>query len=249
MHSVQRSPDPAFLARLHSAYTRWEDLDGNDRRRIRDALALDFKEICAYCERLCGVSGPFGHSSNRATIDHFHPRVHFPDLWLDWPNLMYACHRCNQAKGGKWPGHDDQLVNERLETLTGGRYRRVSQYVNPNALAGQRPVSEFFSFNFEGGEMAPAERLDLEEWSMARRTILDIDLNDSKTSRNDPSQLCNRRLHWLNLVKQQLEQLPDIDAQVWIMRTFSQPDKPYSSFVSAFLAGDSSSGSTPPLVD
>ena len=109
MHLVQRSPEPAFFAVLRAAHTQWNDLDGGNRKQIRDALVADFGPICAYCEQPCQTPTRSGDSFNEETIDHFRPRHWFPHLWLDWPNLIYACHRCNQAKGGSWPGYDDQL--------------------------------------------------------------------------------------------------------------------------------------------
>ena len=124
MHSVERSPEPAFFAEFRTAHTQWDDLDGTNRRRIRDALIQDFGQICAYCERACQFPTGSGESSNEETIDHFRPRNRFPDLWLDWLNLVYACHRCNQNKGGSWPGYDDASINQWLSAEDSSLSRR-----------------------------------------------------------------------------------------------------------------------------
>lgn len=166
-------------------HTEWDALEPSDRPRIRRALERDFGQICAYCEQLCQLPTRSGESANDATIDHFRPRRRFPDLWLDWLNLIHACHRCNQAKGGSWPGYDDAEINNRLTALN-PRYTPVSEYVSPNAVNSRRPAREFFGFDVVTGEIAPAEQLDPVEWSMARRTIRDIDLNDSELGENDP---------------------------------------------------------------
>ena len=37
MHSVERSPEPDFLAELRATHFQWDDLHGDERRRIRNA--------------------------------------------------------------------------------------------------------------------------------------------------------------------------------------------------------------------
>ena len=191
MHSVKRSTEPGFFAELRAAYTGWDDLDGSARRRIRDALFEDFGRICAYCERQCEWPNRYRDSPNQETIDHFRPRHRFPDLWLDWRNLVYSCHRCNQAKSGSWPEHYDD-INQKLAARELG-YTPVSEYVSPNEDPGWRPAREFFAFDIQTGEMTAGEHLDGEEWSIARRTIHDIDLNDRHLGENEQGHLWNRR--------------------------------------------------------
>ena len=141
MHSVERSPDPDFLAQMSTDHANWDELDGGDRRRIRDALAHDFGPICAYCETQCEWPNSYRNSPRQETIDHFRPRYRFPNLWLDWLNLVYACHRCNQTKGNSWPGFDDDNVDENLKSedsrLHASVRLRVSQ-CRERAEAGQR---------------------------------------------------------------------------------------------------------------
>ncbi len=242
MRSVQRSPEPGFLAELRAGHTQWDDLDGHDRQRIRDALVQDFGPICAYCQQTCQPTQPRTQTEeispppNEESIDHFRPRSRFPALRLDWSNLIYACYRCNQNKGDSWPGYDDALIDQ---VLTAGysRYTPVSEYVSPNSVAGQRPAREFFSFNVRTGEVTPAEELGQEEWSIALRTIRDINLNDSELGENDPTHLCNRRLYQLYLLQQGLDSLEDFDSKVRMMFEFMLPDKPFSGFISAYLTG------------
>jgi uncharacterized protein (TIGR02646 family) len=160
-------------------------LGGENRRRIRNALAHDFVGICAYCERQCEPQIPSSNPLNREEIEHFRPRSRFPEQSLEWLNLVYACRRCNHAKDNSWPGFDDELINDKL-AAEDARYTPVSEYVSPNAVNSRRPAREFFGFDVVTGEIAPAEQLDPVEWSMARRTIRDIDLNDSELGENDP---------------------------------------------------------------
>ena len=117
------------------------------------------------------------------------------------------------------------------------RYTPVSEYVNPNAVDGQRPARDFFAFNVETGEIAPSEQLDRMGWSMARRTIGDIDLNDSYSGDNEPGHLWNRRLRQRDLLLQGLNDLEEFDAKVRMMFEFMLPNKPFSGFIAAYVMG------------
>jgi hypothetical protein len=65
----------------------------------RPFLRIDFRERCAYCER----TEAFLRGQDFFTVDHFRPKSKFPDLALHYPNLYYACGKCNQHKGSTWP--------------------------------------------------------------------------------------------------------------------------------------------------
>ena len=233
MHSFKRSPEPDFFDGLRAAYTQWDELDGGDRSCIRDALVRDFGMVCAYCEQPC-QSPTLYEGLNEESIDHFRPRNRFPERWLDWLNLVYACRRCNQAKGGSWPGFDDALINQILAGED-SRYTAASEYVNPNVVDGQRPASDFFAFDVGTGEIFPSAQLDRMEWSMARRTIRDIDLNDSGLGENDERHLWNRRLYQYDLLIERINGQDDFDEKLNIMLEFMLPDKPFSSFIAAYV--------------
>ena len=247
MHSARRSPEPGFFPALRAANTGWDDLSGGDRRRIRDALARDFGLVCAYCERFCQPTQPRAQTGgeesppppDEESTDHFRPRSLFPNLWLDWPNLIYSCYRCNQSKGDAWPVEDD-VKNQLLTAAYRPRYTPVSEYVNPNEEPGRRPANDFFNFDFDTGKIKPAVELDDVGWSMARRTIDDIDLNDelSGLEAYDPDHLFNQRRYHLYLFIEQINTQPDLNYQV--MQEATLPDKPFSSFISAYLVSSSS---------
>ena len=233
MHSVQRSPEPGFFAGIRAANAQWDDLDGFNRRRIRDALAQDFGQICAYCERPCQF--PAAEKPDEESIDHFRPRSRFPGQWLDWLNLVYACRRCNQRKGDSWPGCDDALIN-RMLAAEDSRYMPVSEYVNPNATDGKRPAGDFFSFDVTSGEIAPSDKIGSEDWSIARRTIRDIDLNDSIQADNDPGNLHNLRRYRLYLMIEALmaaSEDPNLTNR--IISDSLSPRSPFSSYIAAYV--------------
>ncbi len=195
---------------------------------------MDFAGVCAYCEGL----------PEEATVDHFRPQSRFPHLTLDWLNLVHSCRRCNQAKGSGWPGYDDAATNRWL-TAEDSRYVGVSEYVTPNACDSRRPASEYFDYDVDTGEMKPSARLDPPDWSLARRTIRDIDLNDSGRSENDPGHLWNLRLDLRDQLILRLNEMQDPDLKAGVLVEFMSPGRPFSSFVTAYVSA-LSGGLMPP---
>ena len=75
---------------------------------FRPWLGDEFSFRCVFCLRR--------EQWDRAVsleIDHFQPSRQFPDHALRYDNLLYACARCNSAKG-------DQRVSDPCETLLAG---------------------------------------------------------------------------------------------------------------------------------
>jgi len=142
-------------------------------------------------------------------------------------NLVYSCHRCNLAKGNKWPAIGD-AENTRLGVIN--RYRQVAGYVCPNSADFQLPAETFFTFDVDNGEIRPADDLDDEEWSMAYRTIIDLDLN-SLDSRDD---LPNQRKVERQLLDETLRQASEADLRHVIVSGITQRSRPFSSYMSAY---------------
>ncbi len=233
MHSVERSTEPSFLAGLRSNYSEWNELQGTDRYSIRIELANDFDRVCAYCEQPCAE--PIGdHKGTEASIEHFRPRKTFPLLWLDWLNLLYSCRRCNQEKGDKWPIVGD-ATNQRLGK-SDGRYDSVIGYVNPNGAVSQRPANDFFDFDIPTGDVIPNGQVNDDEWSMARRTIEDIDLNTVRLGPYSPEYLPTRRRRQVHRLLKRVNELGDFEEKVSIVRDFMLPGRPFSSFVASYIA-------------
>ena len=153
---------------------------------------------------------------------------------FDWLNLVYACHRCNHSKADGWPGFEDGSVNLLL-AAEDPRYTPVSEYVSPNASAKQRPASDFFSYDFDTGEIMPSDQLSSIEWSVARRTITDIDLNDSQFVENDPNHLWRQRRAQLDLLREAANAQEDDGLAAMIIQDLMLPDSPFSSFVRAYV--------------
>lgn len=73
----------------------------------RDDLRRDFLNACGYC-------GDDDERTDRIGfhIDHFAPKVRFPELELTYDNLVYACRFCNVSKSDHWIGDDSTVPND-----------------------------------------------------------------------------------------------------------------------------------------
>ncbi|WKA55513.1 HNH endonuclease [Planococcus shixiaomingii] len=97
MIKLIRNPKPTQLtdqtvADLVSEYK----LNGSNvwsQTYIKLALLELSKEKCCYCE--CNIK----EESKYMEVEHFLPKKYYPDLVVDWDNLLPSCKRCNLNKG------------------------------------------------------------------------------------------------------------------------------------------------------
>jgi len=66
-------------------------------KKYKPYLRVDFRRLCAYCERPEKAVGGAGHCE----IDHFKPREVAPELLAVYENLYYCCRECNNKKSKK----------------------------------------------------------------------------------------------------------------------------------------------------
>lgn len=78
----------------------------SDYRRYKPHLRRDFLYCCAYCSIHENEWGGLRHFQ----VEHFRPKRRFPQLIVDYENLLYACDVCNCYKGDDWPS-DDPLTH------------------------------------------------------------------------------------------------------------------------------------------
>lgn len=80
---------PETNVRIHgpSGYQNYE--------RYRDWLRDEFLFRCVYCLQ----REQWGLLKGGYHIDHFCPKAIYPELTLDYDNLLYCCSTCNLAKG------------------------------------------------------------------------------------------------------------------------------------------------------
>ena len=180
--------------------------------------------ICAYCEKQCDRrSNRF--DDHHAEADHFRPRKYFRPLMFEWDNLMLVCRQCNQSKGKQFPGKtDDWAINESsAEALSLGKSymspSEVQGYVNPREPDPER----YFEFD-PAGKVVPSPSLPDEEWSKAKRTINDFDLNHLDVDQRRDH--CQRRTFQFFMAYHAVRQLGTRRARFVARRM------PYSSFIS-----------------
>ena len=155
MHWIDRGPEPDGIAEVRAQYKQgWVQYYRHRvGHRPSDAYWRDFHDdlervfygLCAYCEEIC-----------KGEVDHFRPKSRFPELVYDWSNWLFACHDCNQAKGGKWP---------------------VEGYVDPCAYSESAHPEQYFDFDVLTAEMLPQKGLSKWRLSRAQKTIIDLRLN------------------------------------------------------------------------
>ena len=72
----------------------------------------------------------------------------------------------------------------------------------------------------------PSERLNHEEWSVARRTIWDLDLNSNY--------LCSLRVERLTWLIERLNTISEFEGKLDVLLRFMLPKMPFSIFVRAY---------------
>lgn len=72
-------------------------------QRRKPALCIESRQRCVYCRvhdaRLGGMRS--------FHVEHFRPKVLFPQLTNSYANLFYACPVCNVLKSDDWPDNTD----------------------------------------------------------------------------------------------------------------------------------------------
>jgi uncharacterized protein (TIGR02646 family) len=67
-------------------------------RSFKKHLENDFNNRCGYCD---DPDSYYGQEISYH-IDHFKPKSEFPELEVEYKNLVYSCPYCNRAKSNKW---------------------------------------------------------------------------------------------------------------------------------------------------
>lgn len=96
MIKLQRGEKPEYLTedkveQLTKEYTATEKSVWN-KKQIKDPLSESSSHKCAYCET--DLTDP----STYMEVEHFHPKSLYPDLVVEWDNLLPSCKRCNGTK-------------------------------------------------------------------------------------------------------------------------------------------------------
>ncbi len=200
MISLSKVEEPAVLVSNAAVWTA-EFVGGTDRRRyahedIRNALRVETKRKCAYCESRMEHVAP-GH------VEHIIPKSVKPELVCQWTNLTLACPTCNTNKGNYYnttcalvnPYEDDpdahlRWIGPMVEAVTHDRgrttitrlklnraellYKRMSEMERALSILNQMtespgPISEALE------EDLRAMVLDDAEYSAAVRSLVEAE--------------------------------------------------------------------------
>ena len=115
----------------------WEDRAISEiRAKLREDMLLEEQKLlCAYCEK------EIDESSISSNIDHFKTRNLFPELTLEYSNLLVSCNtkeRCSTFKDSNIKSREeyDNIVNPVLE--------------NPDDFFDYLPTGEIIAKNTKG---------------------------------------------------------------------------------------------------
>ncbi len=131
----------------HGSFDRIPDeelspfIKGYRHVEVKETLYNCSHQKCSYCEAL-----PIG---SRLRVDHFFPKKLYPELTLDWDNLLPSCDNCNTRKSS----HDT----------------KTEPIINPSK------INPFPYYNFDFIWMIPA--VDSPDPVLTKRTIDVCDLN------------------------------------------------------------------------
>ncbi len=114
---------------------------------IKEVLFNCSHEKCSYCEII--------PSSSYMEVDHFEPKSRYPELVLDWDNLLPACRKCNSYKSN----HDT----------------RVFPIINPTKI-NPEPYFDYSFLSINPSNTSP-------DWYLSKRTIDVCNLNRYELSK------------------------------------------------------------------
>lgn len=75
---------------------------------IKEALITMSNGKCCYCE--CNITT----ESKYLEVEHFLPKKTYPDLVVEWTNLLPSCKRCNGNKGNHDPNRE-KIINPAID--------------------------------------------------------------------------------------------------------------------------------------
>lgn len=113
MRPLERGPCPrepnTNTQKIYTVYSK-------ARRDLIERLG----EYCSYCETRLNAS---------LAVEHVHPKIHHPNLELDWNNFLLACTNCNSTKGSQAIIFDDYYWADIHNTFIAFQYLEGGQVV------------------------------------------------------------------------------------------------------------------------
>lgn len=130
MRMIVKGKEPKSLTQhrlqLHSNYNNYSEKDD-----LRIALTREQKGLCCYC------TNRIRPESKNMKIEHWKCQANYPDLQLDYSNLLGSCcgvtdlcEHCDTSKGNQsltWnPANVDHRIEDRIRFLNDGTIEGVS---------------------------------------------------------------------------------------------------------------------------
>lgn len=134
-----------------------------DYHDYKPYLREDFLQRCAYCL----ITEARWGSERNFVVEHFRPKKRFPTLVCTYTNLYYACNRCNEHKGSKWPVDEMSKRGFRfLDPCQVDMYERHLEERLDGRLVPRTKAGEYTSAHLA------LNRELLVEWRVQRRMLL-----------------------------------------------------------------------------
>lgn len=85
MRTIQKRPEPPSHRRLRSRGITYDGYPSREKDKLRNALVGEQGGICCYC------CGPILPVRNEMKVEHWKCQENYPDLDMDYKNMMAAC--------------------------------------------------------------------------------------------------------------------------------------------------------------
>lgn len=210
MRYIQKGKEPSELAHWKAlANEDWqptyEELRGDIKNNLHDTLLEEQGYLCCYCEMEV--------TRSNSHIEHFKPRTSYPELSLDYNNLLASCQREREPKDPQHCGvKKEDWYDEKL---------MVSPVI--------ADCGDFFHYT-GFGEILPAD--DPTKQDAATVTIQKLELNLDK--------LTKMRREAIDGILQSFNGLSQSEIELLIQK-FPQPDaegkyRPFYSAIAYIIA-------------
>jgi uncharacterized protein (TIGR02646 family) len=157
-------------------------------------------EYCSYCER------KINHS---LAVEHIMPKKLFPELELDWTNLLLSCGNCNSVKGLQIPDFSLCLFPDHDNTFIALTYRENGCVIPSENLPSDMMQKANALIRLVGLNKYPSDDLSVNPaqsdrrwqsritaWKKAERAKQHLSNNDSESIRKQILDTATSEGHW-----------------------------------------------------
>lgn len=104
------------------------------KKFIKEALLASSYQKCVYCECKLEIE------SNYLEVEHYYPKIKYPENVVDWDNLLPICKRCNVNKGD-FDTYLNPFINPALDNPK--EHIMLDLYrLRPVTIAGENTIEE-----------------------------------------------------------------------------------------------------------